>query len=136
MNQQSNNQNRQQQQHNQSNRPQQNPNAPDPQNRNQPNTNPNFTETEQPDNKQQEQVVAKPKKENLKQVLTRLVTEVLSGELGAEASRRKLHDWYHAMSTDEQQDFKASRVQADETMNNIKGVVDTLAQELPALYVA
>lgn len=79
---------------------------------------------------------ATPKKEDLKQVLSRLVTEVIFGKRHPEAARLELHTWYHSMTTEEQQAFKASRVQADETMNWFKGVVEILAQELPSLYVA
>lgn len=77
-----------------------------------------------------------PKKEDLKQLLSRLVTEVLAGKLHPEKARIELHNWYHGMSSEEQQAFKASRVQADETMQWFKGVVEILAQELPSLYVA
>jgi hypothetical protein len=40
------------------------------------------------------------------------------------------------MSTEDQEAFKQSRNQADEIANHFRGIIDTLAQELPYLFVA
>lgn len=124
-------QNRQQQpQHNQQNRPQQS------------NTNVEAVRQEPEPNQRQDlpehqpKQYTQPKKEDFKQLLTRLTNEILTDKLGAEAGRREVHKWFQNLSMEEQQTFKANRIQVEEIVNYLRGVTDTLAQEVPALFVA
>lgn len=92
-----------------------------------------------PQQPREEQIIASYtptlKKENLKELLARLTVEVVTEKISAQQARQKMHDWYNSMSVSAQDEFKANRNSADETMNYFRGVLDTLAQELPYLFV-
>jgi hypothetical protein len=70
---------------------------------------------------------------NFKEVLAELISQVISNKITAQQSRGLLHTWYHSMSDEEKAEFVANRNDADLTLNYFKGVIETLAQELPYL---
>lgn len=68
-----------------------------------------------------------------KEVFALLVSQVLDEKITSQQSKKFLHDWYRSMTENERIDFIANRVDADTVVNYMRGVVDTLAQELPYL---
>lgn len=69
-----------------------------------------------------------------KELLVILVQGVISEKVTPDQARHFMHDWLKSLSDSAREDFIADRNKADETVNYFKGVVDTLAQELPYLF--
>lgn len=74
-----------------------------------------------------------PDKINFKELLCILTLQILEEKITPNQARQFMHDWWRAMSNDSKAKFVEERTKADETVNHIRGVVDTLAQELPYL---
>ncbi len=73
---------------------------------------------------------------DFKGILVILVAQVLEGQISSQQSKILLHKWYRSMTPEQKDEFIAKRNASDDTINYFKGVVDTLAQELPYLLTS
>lgn len=72
----------------------------------------------------------------LKELISNLVSAIVDEKITPNQARQYMHDWHKQLPEKTKEEFKLNRNAADETMNYFRGIMDTLAQELPYLYVA
>jgi|ERR1700761_854399 len=97
-----------------------------------PNTPP--TEPEEMQAPKSEVKAGPPRILPFKGVVTHIVVEMLHGKLKPHEAEQYMHSWFDKLSPEEKQKFVAERNDHDATVNNLRGIMETVAQALPYLY--
>lgn len=78
-----------------------------------------------------EDVVVRMWRNKIRQTFTDLAHKKITDA----TARNSIHTWFTGLTEEEKNVFRQSRIRIEEEFNWLKGTLETISQEIPALFV-